>query len=114
MYRQIPLAMVADKEFVPQAILGVPPSALAELRGLDFVKAYDDLDRFDGAAVSVEDKIPVLLKRYDGYPHNTTTLYLPAEITDVDQITSLIRFVLERMWIPVEWITWERVNDPAL
>jgi len=114
MYRQIPLDTVIERDFLPQAVIGLSPYGFSEQRGLDFIEGSDDFDTFYGAAVLIEDKIPVVLKHYRGHPYNTVTMYLPAEITKVEEITSLLAFIAEKMWIPVEWFTWQRADDPTL
>lgn len=114
MFRQLSLESIAGIELVPQAIVARPISYFEKSLGIRFIKNRDDLDEFDGAALLINDKLHLALKHYPGYPNDTTTIYLPYEISDLAQITEVIRFVADELHISSAWIVWQRSDDPDL
>ena len=99
---------------MPQAIISKPTSYFETSLGIKFEKDRDDFDDYDGAAIIIEGYLQFALKHYVGYPSGTTTIYLPFEIGDVNQVTNAIRHVADELRIDKEWIIWQREDDPDL
>ena len=114
MHKSVPFSRVAGREFVPQAIVDRPLSYFADALKLPIVRGHDDFDEFEATAVELGDHLLVELKHYAGYPPNTTTIYLPYEVTNVERITELIRFISHELGIKNSWISWQRADDPNL
>ena len=119
MFRQLERGSLDGWDLVPQAIIGRAPSFFAKERNIESIHGRDDFDDYSGADLLIEsDKlekaIAVALRRYSGYPGNTTTLYLPSSIVGVDIISRIISVVMSELKIPEEWLEWQRANDPAL
>jgi hypothetical protein len=63
-----------DIDFVPQAIIGLPPSHFASSLG-SFERSFNDLDYYEGATFSFNE-IPFALRHYKGEPPDTVAIYL--------------------------------------
>lgn len=114
MYKPVPLSWLDGKELIPQAIIDRPISHFAERFKLSFTRGHDDFDRYDAAAIQLNDGLVFELKRYAGYPDNTTTIYLPYDINSIEQISNVISMITSEFNIPRSWISWQRSDDPEL
>lgn len=119
MFRQLEAGFLEGRDLVPQAIIGRSPSFLSRERNIKFIHGHDDFDDYIGAGLLVkndrlEQTIAVALRRYAGYPENTTTLYLPADIENVDLISRIVSVVMFELEIPEAWLEWQRANNPVL
>ena len=114
MLNTISLQDLNDIELVPQAILKKPLSFFHGTLGIKFVRACDDLDEYEGAALSLNTGLKFVLRHYAGYPEDTTTIYLPRSCERVDEITRIIGRILEELNLSRDSISWERTNDPTL
>jgi len=95
-------------EWVPQAILNVPLDYFTAKCGLLFFEGQDDLDVYEGANLQMPDGHPYALRHYRGYPADTVTIYLPFEVQDVDEISTLVRTIIAFWHLPQNVIGWER------
>ncbi len=112
--RSIALQDLRDVDLIPQAVIGKPVSFFEHALGLHFIDDFDDLDYYRGAAMRLDDKLPFALMHHRGDPPDTTTLYLPREIRDVEEISRAVRAIIDEMKIPPDSIRWQRSDDPAL
>jgi hypothetical protein len=71
-----------------------------------------DLDEFQGISVKLNEQFIIALKHYSGHPPNTTTIYLPGEITDVALIVNILIYVQRELGIPAAWVSWNRQDNP--
>jgi hypothetical protein len=58
--------------------------------------------------------LEIAVRRYAGYPENTSTIYIDREIQRVDAITVLVREILREFGLTEEKLHWERAKDPSL
>jgi hypothetical protein len=68
----------------------------------------DDLDEYKAAFFRIGNRISYDLRCYAGHPNNTTTMYLPFEVDQTEEIDSTIATVVESMAIPQSAIAWKR------
>lgn len=111
MLRPIALKDLDKVDLVPQAILSRPISFF-QSRGIMFVQGYDDLDAYLGAALSLNDELPFALKHYRGYPDDTTTVYLPGNVENVDEITRIVQRIVTALELSRDAISWQRADNP--
>jgi hypothetical protein len=100
-------------DVLPQAIINMPIELVVGSRA-DVRRDADDLDYFDGASFKLNRTIEIAVRHYDGHPKDTTTLYIDRRERNVEQITRLIRVILEELHVPEKALQWERRNDPDL
>lgn len=112
MFRQVPLSRLEGHELVPQAIIDRPTSHFTQRLNIPFTRGEDDFDTYEAAALELNGDIVFELKRYSGYPENSTTVYLPYDIDNVEQITRLIAIIADELHIPQTWISWQRRDNP--
>jgi hypothetical protein len=70
----------------------------------------DDLDYFEGASFKLDNKIEIAVRHYRGHPD----LYIDRRESDVENITQLIRKILDEFDAPLAALQWERRDDPDL
>lgn len=68
----------------------------------------DGLDEFKAASFSVGNDIRFDLRTYAGHPALTVTLYLPNIITDLAEISRIIKIVIRGMAVPKKAVAWQR------
>jgi len=107
------MAELSGVDLVPQAIVRRPISFFARKFG-NFVEDHDDLDIYEGAAFNLDDDLCFAMKRYRGYPADTTTIYLPNEIRTVDEIAAVISRILKELEISQSFLEWQRADGPDL
>ncbi len=107
--RPMSMREVAAYHFVPQAVLRCPPSFFAA-KGIAFTKGHDDLDEFEVAELSLDDKVPFALHRYRGMPENETTVFLPSQY-GLREVARLIQSIVAAFGVPDEAIGWQRTRD---
>jgi hypothetical protein len=105
--------LLAEKDFIPQAIVATDVDYFAARFGAQIVKDYDDLDHFVGVGYLL-DSLPFTVMHYQGHPDGTATIYLPQEISDVEKITEIIRQITMAFKVPNEYVQWQRKDDPEL
>ena len=105
--------MIHRYEFVPQAIIAEPVYELAKRFGSTVENGYDDLDEYQGAAAWL-DSLPFTVMQYKGHPRNTSTIYLPFDIREVDEITKIISRITSELKVPPKLVRWQRKDDPEL
>ena len=98
-------------DVVPQAIIGLP---VEKIVGRGVSSGSDDLDYFEGASFKLDNKIEIAVRHYRGHPENTSTLYIDRRESDVENITQLIRKILDEFDVPLAALQWERRDDPDL
>jgi hypothetical protein len=114
MLTPVPLTELAE-DLVPQAIIDRPTSYFAKQFQITFTREHDDLDEYKVAALRIGSQGFVFaLKHYQGYPENTTTIYLPASVTSISTISYVIAAITDELRIPRSWIVWQRIDDPEL
>jgi hypothetical protein len=113
MLKPVPSSLVAGHEFIPQAIIDRPLSYFVERFNLPITKGEDDLDTFESAALEVNGLV-FELKRYAGYPENSTTIYLPYHINKIEEISQLVGVIAGELNVPNQWIVWQRRDNPEL
>jgi hypothetical protein len=114
MIKPVPLHLMIDQyEFVPQAIIAETVHELAKRFGSDVENGHDDLDEYQGAAAWL-DEFPFAVMHYRGHPTNTSTIYLPFDIGDVDKITDIVSRIASELKLSSKSITWQRKDNPAL
>ena len=101
-------------DFVPHAVIGRSASYLQHHNKVEFTEGADDLDRFEGALLKLDDEVPIALRHYAGHTENTVTVYIPSEYTDVDVITRIIALLSKELQLQREDILWQRAQDPDL
>jgi hypothetical protein len=104
-------ALLAEDEFIPQAIVKEPVERFASPKNI--VSDVDDLDRYEGIGFYLG-RIPFTIMHYDGHPPNTSTIYLPHRIDDVDKITRLVQQILSHFKVAESDIVWQRKDNPDL
>src|ERR1041385_5247685 len=97
-----------DQGMVPQAVLKRPIREVANQFDTTVVRGHDDLDSFEGVAILINDKIPVALKHYRGYPDKTVTVYLPATVHRLKRIEKLLARILLELRLSHDEIVWQR------
>lgn len=102
-----------EVELVPQAILSLPITYFANRYG-EFQTNEDDFDTYEGADFAIDSVIKFSLRRYRGYPDDTTTIYLPHEMSSVTDISKIIILILHEMELPMKSIKWQRPDNPEL
>lgn len=102
-----------DVDLIPEAIVN-RPLAIPAYGRFKLERGVDDLDAYEGRDLLLSspdwpEPVPVALRRYDGHPPDTFTIYVERRVHDggrvVDQI---LRFIQLRE----EWLVWRR--SPAL
>lgn len=114
MLRPIEIKELGNIELIPQAIIKKPISYFDGRFGIHVVSDHDDLDAYQGAALSLNGELPFALKHYSGFPPDTTTIYLSGEFRDVQQITGIIAKILSELGLPSSAIFWQRADNPNL
>ena len=100
-------------DLVPQAIINRPIASLVEGRA-QLVEHADDLDYYEGASFVLDGDFPFAVRRYRGYPANTSTIYLDPNISDIGRITAIIRRIIGEFHLPEDCISWQRRDDADL
>jgi hypothetical protein len=100
-------------EVVPQAIVNCPVSEVVGGYS-DVVKDNDELDEFEGASFKLNGNLEIAVRHYQGYPKDTTTIYIDQKVTDVEEISALIRVILNEFGLTEAVLSWERAKDPQL
>jgi len=96
-------------DMVPQAILKCSVERFAQTFG-SFVEDHDALDYFTGAAFSLDNHYQFALIHHRGDRNNTTTVYLPGTMDDVDTITRVVRNIVNDLDLPPQAILWQRAD----
>jgi len=114
MIKLIQMADLDGVDLVPQAIIRQPISFFA-WKFHNFVEDHDDLGMYEGAAFKLDDDLCFAIKRYYGYPADTTTIYLPNDIRTVDEIAVALPRILKELGISQDFLLkWRRMDDPDL
>jgi hypothetical protein len=113
MIAQLPLHELLQKaEVVPQAIIAETIDVLAERLGFKVEKGDDDFDEYEGCgSFLAQANCSFALMHYKGHPPGTTTLYLPFEIEDVDQITAIVAQIATELDVHSK-LLWQRKDGP--
>ena len=111
-----PLTMrdVATTGFLPQAVISRSAESLARRLNVKFAQGHDDFDDFVGAAFALNGSTPFAIKRYQGHPQDTVTLYLPPRDTEIEDITALIATIPSELDLDKAATSWQRADDPDL
>lgn len=71
-------------------------------------QAEDDLDVYLGASFTIGNACHFSLRKYNGHPANTCTLYLPADILDLKEVVHFVSEIVSALSIPGYAIAWRR------
>lgn len=114
MLRAIPEKTLESVELVPHAVFRKPPSYFQDKFGIKFIQAHDELDEYEGAALSLDGACLLALRHYRGYPADSTTIYLPRDITNIGHISKIIGRLLKELKLSHDAIEWQRSDNPDL
>jgi hypothetical protein len=115
MIKPFPLEkLMAIKELIPQAVLAVSIWEIAKQYNFEIEKGQDDLDYYIGIGGMSEFGYPFAVMHYRGYPENTSTIYLPKDFDNLDEITKAVHSIAADLKIQDKFFIWERKNDPDL
>lgn len=106
--------LIREYDFVPQAIILEPVFEVAKRFGSDVEEGEDDLDQYLGAAALLDEHWPFAVMHYRGHPKDTTTLYLPFKVRNIDDVTKIISMIVDALKIPETSIRWQRKDNPEL
>jgi hypothetical protein len=114
MIRQMAPEEFRDTDFVPQAVIGRPPSYFVSHLRINLIRSADDLDEYEGAVLTLNDRTPFVLRHYRGHRDDTTTIYLPVTYRDGDEITRIVKRLLRELKIDRRDLVWQRADNPEL
>ncbi len=114
MLRPISLKELDEIEMVPQVVIRKPVSYFRETLGIRFVESIDDLDAYEGAALSLNGTLPVALKHYRGHPPDTTTIYLSRELRNAVEISRIVQRIVKDLKLTPDAVAWQRSDGPEL
>jgi hypothetical protein len=104
--RQMSRQEVSRYHFVPQATLKRPPSFFVS-QGISFRIGHDDLDEFEVAELSLDDKVPFALLRYRGTPIDETVVFLPNTFA-LKEVPTVICDIVSALNVSTGSIQWLR------
>src|SRR4051812_32991379 len=110
MYRQIPSDKLGNVDLVEQAVIGVPVDYFVKHKGIRFERDCDDLDYYDGAFFTLEDRVPFALIHYRGNPEDHTAIYLDRGLRG-DELWRTVTYILEMLDVPRNSLTWLSKED---
>jgi hypothetical protein len=114
MLRAISAKDLEKLDLVPHAVIRKPLSYFRDVLGIRFIQAQDDLDEYEGAALSLDGGQPLALRHYRGYPADTMAVYLPFELHSTDEISRIIGRLIEELRLSRDAIDWQRSDNPDL
>jgi hypothetical protein len=114
MLTHLAMESLAEQDLVPHAVLRKPVSDLARQLGEPVYQGSDDLDLYEGIALQLNGDIPFALKWYHGHPADRTTIYLSAEISELNRITVLIARIADELHLSNKDFVWQRKDNPEL
>jgi hypothetical protein len=114
MLQPIEISELSDIDLVPQATIKKPISYFDGRFGIRVINDHDDLDTFQGAALSLNGELRFALRHYRGYPPDTTTIYLSRELSDLAEITRTVAKILRELELPSSAVAWQRADNPDL
>lgn len=103
-----------NHSLVPQAVIGKPVSYFENNMKLHFVRDHDEFDDYEGAAFRLNGRLVFTIMHYKGHPRDTTTVYLPYAISDINQITETIYTILAALNLERNVLLWQRADNPEL
>jgi hypothetical protein len=102
-------------DFIPQAVFQGSVAHFSKIVGAPVSQSSDDLDTFDGIVfVSKSINQPVAIRHYAGYPEGTVSVYLPRAVSDVVQITDMVKELAAELRLSASDKIWERKDNPEL
>lgn len=102
-----PASLGLQSDVLPQAIFWRPLIYFAT----SFRTDEDGLDKFKVMTFVVDNNLTFDLRNYRGHPAETSTMYLPFEIQDLDLIVSTITEIMSEIGIPKYAVAWQRGWD---
>jgi len=113
MIRQLPLEVLDDIMFVPRIVLAMPIEAFATKFGFELGNGCDDLDYFQGIALSLNGGVPFTLTHHRGHKAGETTLSLPIQYGDAATISALFKQIANELDIDAKAVMWlQDYDDP--
>ena len=70
--------------------------------------AEDDLDLYVGASFTIGNECHFSLRKYNGHPKDTCTLYLPSTMVDIKNVLRSVNEIVNALAIPGYAIAWKR------
>ncbi len=114
MIRPLSLDVLDEILFVPRAIVAAPLGGFAARLGLDVIDGEDDLDRFEGLVLSLNDEVPFTLTRHRGDDASKTTVSLPVQLGAIRDISAILGRIVDELHIDAKLIVWQQDrDDPA-
>jgi hypothetical protein len=110
MFRQIPVKALGRVDLVEQAVLEIPVSYFAGEKGVTFQSECDDLDWYEGAFFTLEERIPFALIHYRGNPENHTSVYLDRQVRGA-ALRRTLEDILSGFGLPQSSLTWVKENS---
>ena len=92
-----------NEDSIPQAIFWRPLVYFAS----SWHAGEDELDRFEAAYFCIGNRLRFSLRRYNGYPAFTSTLYIGLDFVG-DDLTSAIDDVISGFRVPTSSVGWRR------
>jgi hypothetical protein len=114
MLRPISFRALHGIDLIPQAIIGKPISFFETWLGAKIVREHDGLDDFQAIAFSLDGELQFAFKHYNGYPADTTAVYLPREFKSIPEISHVIAKILDELHLPTKDVRWQRSDNPEL
>jgi hypothetical protein len=96
-----------DYDVVPHAIFWRPLKYFS----LVIRSGEDGLDEFQAVSFLIGNDIHFDLRTYAGHPAVTVSLYLPAEVSDQQEILQIVKIVIKQMIIPKNAVAWQRGDE---
>ena len=109
MFRQIPIEALGRVDFVEQAVLEIPVSYFVEEKGIKFKNDCDDLDWYEGAFFTWEERIPFALIHYRGNPEDHISVYLDRQLRGAE-LRRTLEDILNGFGLPQSSLSWVQEN----
>jgi hypothetical protein len=104
--------VLKGSDFIPQAVVRKSLEALAGSDAQVF-SGTDDLDDYRGLGFRFGD-VAFTIMHYKGHPPETSTIYLPHEMRDLQPIDALLKAILSHFKLRTRDIVWQRKDDLSL
>jgi hypothetical protein len=104
--------VLKNSEFIPQAIVRRPVDAFAR-PGADVFSGTDDLDEYRGVGF-LFGNVAFTIMHYKGHPADTSTIYLPPDIRDLQAINKVLRAIFSHFKVRDGDIAWQRKDSVDL
>lgn len=97
---------------MPQAMVRRSVAELSRRLRTQFEQECDDLDEFEAAFFSLDDR-PFGLVHYKNEPADAVTIYVPQQIVGSREGASFVLSIVSSMDVPQDAIIWQETHAPA-